>query len=136
MKARTAPSSRSSTVPHRGDFLPAGTCLHAYGARNAALPFEESSHFEDQKVGGSIGSPRLAYALRYFRTGARMTERCPGAPDDTPTPQAPICRSVRGSTTLVIGVTEMSFDSNLPGFDRDVTAVRTRLNFGGDFGPF
>ena len=124
-------------------YKPAGNVIYSvYGARNVVYSlFEGSSHFDDQKFGASIEA-HLGWrmALRgFYETGENDFEPLPGAVhriDDFDAWGADLQVKFGDQTTLVVGVTEMSFDSNLPGFDRDVTALRTRLNFGGDFAPF
>ncbi len=125
------------------NFKPAGRFIYTlYGARNVVYSlFEDSSYFDDQKLGASIEA-HLGWraALRgYFETGENDYKPLPGAVhrvDDFDAWGADLQIKLSDQTTLVVGITEMSFDSNLPGFDRDVTALRTRLNFGGDFAPF
>jgi hypothetical protein len=124
-------------------FKPAGNFIYSlYGARNVVYSlYQDSSYFDDQKVGGSIEA-HLGWrtALRgYYEDGKNDYEPLPGTPhriDDFKAWGGDLQVKLSDQITLVLGITEMSFDSNLPGFDRDVTAVRTRLNFGGDFGPF
>jgi hypothetical protein len=122
---------------------PAGQLIYAvYGGRNMVYSLTpNTSWFDAERVGGSIEA-HLGYraSLRgFYEFGQDDYQSVVGFVhrfDDYTGYGGDFQFRFTDKIILLLGVSKMEFDSNLPGFDRDVTVLRTRLNFGGDAAPF
>jgi hypothetical protein len=98
-----------------------------------------TSYFTDQRLGVSL-DVRMGWRtnLRAFlESGTDEYEPVTGnvqlREDDFDTIGAEFQMKLQETSTLLAGFSRTEYDSNVPGFDRELTTIRITVNFGGGF---
>jgi hypothetical protein len=114
-----------------------------YGSRQLVYSLApESSYFADERVGLSLEQViGWRTSLRVFgeigqNDYVQLSAAVPDRQDDYLAYGAEAQFKIRERLTALVGVVESEYDSNLPGFDRDLTAIRLSLTLGGGYSPW
>jgi hypothetical protein len=114
-----------------------------YGSRQLVYSLQpESSYFADERAGLSLEQViGWRTSLRVFGEVGRndyvqLSGAAPDRTDDYLGYGGEVQFKIRERLTALIGAVRSEYDSNLAGFDRDLTSIRLSVTFGGGYSPW
>ena len=114
-----------------------------YGSRQLVYSLApESSYFADERLGASVEQV-LGWrtSLRIFgevgqNDYVQLTAAAPDRSDDYQAYGGEVQFKISERLTALVGAVRSEYDSNLPGFDRDLTSIRLSITLGGGYSPW